>query len=45
LFHGGKHLPNGEQEAGRNQALVSHALTVLNHCVELNDEVKQRYVY
>lgn len=45
LFHGGKHLPHGEQEAGRNEMLVSHSLTVLNHCVFLNDHVRQCYEY
>lgn len=45
LFHGGKHYPNGEQEAGRNDLLVSHSLTVLEHCVALNEDVRQRYEY
>lgn len=43
LFHGGKHYPDGEHEAGRNELLVSHSLTVLKHCVALNEEVGQRY--
>ena len=45
LFHGGKHLPDGEVEEGRNQALVEHSLTVLNHCLLLNEHVRQCYEY
>lgn len=43
LFHGGKHLPVGEREAGRNAELVSSALTVLKHCISLNNDVRQRF--
>jgi hypothetical protein len=39
LFHGGKYLPDGEQEAGRNKLLVKHALTVLLACSKLDHEV------
>ncbi len=43
LFHGGKHLPDGEREQGRNQELVQHSLTVLRHCIRLNERVRQCY--
>ena len=43
LFHGGKHLPNGELERGRNYELVRHSLIVLRHCVQLNELVRQCY--
>jgi len=43
LFHGAKHLPSGEREAGRNEALVSHALTVLNYCIPLHEDVRRNY--
>jgi len=43
LFHGGKFLPDGEREQGRNQELVNHSLTVLKHCVGLNERVRQCY--
>ena len=40
LFHGGKYLPNGEQEPGRNKDLVAHALCVLLACSTLYDDVR-----
>ena len=43
LFHGGKYLPGGEKEQGRNEVLVRHSLTVLRHCVRLNENVRQCY--
>jgi len=43
LFHGGKHLPDGEVETGRNATLVRHALTVLTHCIALDPDVRARY--
>jgi hypothetical protein len=43
LFHGGKHLPDGEREAGRNAQLVSSALAVLKHCVAMQPAVQQCY--
>ena len=43
LFHGGKFLPDGEQEAGRNERLVRHALRVLIVCAELHDEVRVNF--
>lgn len=43
LFHGGKHLPNGEVEAGRNESLVRHSLIILEQCSKLHDEVRVRY--
>lgn len=43
LFHGGKHLPDGEREQGRNRTLVQHSVTVLRHCIELNERVRQSY--
>lgn len=39
LFHGGKHYPEGEGERGRNERLVSHALTILQHCAALHRDV------
>ncbi|MCY4641501.1 MAG: hypothetical protein OXC41_02210 [Gammaproteobacteria bacterium] len=43
LFHGGKYLPNGEKERGRNRILVAHSLTILKHCAQMNDRVMQYY--
>ncbi|MBK6894981.1 MAG: hypothetical protein IPH06_13605 [Alphaproteobacteria bacterium] len=43
LFHGGKHYPNGEQELGRNERLVSSALLVLKRSSSLCPEVRERY--
>jgi hypothetical protein len=45
LFHGGKHLPDGEVETGRNAALVGYALTILTHCAGLHPDVRVRYEY
>ena len=45
LFHGGKHLPDGEAEAGRNEKLVDQGLLILKHCVYLDDRVRSRYEY
>ncbi len=43
LFHGGKFLPAGEEEAGRNEVLVGASLKVIRACIELNGRVKQSY--
>lgn len=43
LFHGGKFLPTGEAEVGRNEALVNASLKVIKACIELNEMVKQSY--
>ena len=43
LFHGGKYLPEGEHEPGRNKLLVKHALTILLACSKLNDEVRSSF--
>ena len=43
LFHGGKYLPKGEVELGRNEALVRASLKVLKACVVLNDHVRRSY--
>lgn len=43
LFHGDKHLPDGEQEAGRNEMLVQNSLIILEQCSKLRDEVRKRY--
>ena len=43
LFHGGKYLPNGEQEEGRNILLVQHALTVLLACSKLDRDVRSSF--
>lgn len=40
LFHGGKYLPEGEAEIGRNNILVLHSLNILLACSKLNNEVK-----
>ncbi len=45
LFHGGKYLPDGEVEMGRNEILVRHSMTVLLKCVELNEEVYANFQY
>lgn len=45
LFHGGKYLPNGEQEVNRNQLLIQHSLTVLIACLELNQEVRNSFQF
>lgn len=39
LFHGGKFLPGGEEEPGRNEALVKHAILVLQECSRLKTDV------
>ena len=39
LFHGGKYLPNGEVEVGRNKKLVESALYVLQICVRIDPHV------
>lgn len=43
LFHGGKYLPTGELEPGRNEALVNASLCIIHSCIELNERVKQSY--
>lgn len=43
LFHGGKYLPDGEVEQGRNQVLVQNSLIVLQHCVRFEEGVWQCY--
>ena len=43
LFHGGKYLPGGEQEEGRNNFLVKHALTVLLACSKLELDVRRSF--
>ena len=45
LFHGGKYLPTGENEVGRNQKLVESSLIVLSCCIDLDDEVKVSYAH
>ena len=40
LFHGGKYLPHGENEVGRNEKLVRSALAALKAGISLNDEVR-----
>lgn len=45
LFHGGKFLPMGEEEPGRNEALVRNALVILNHCTQLADDVRETYEF
>lgn len=43
LFHGGKYLPMGETDGGRDETLVRHSLAVLKHCVELDQDVGTHY--
>ena len=43
LFHGGKYFPDGEQEEGRNNLLVKHALTVLLATSKLDHEVRSSF--
>ncbi|WP_137169898.1 hypothetical protein [Marinomonas sp. FW-1] len=43
LFHGGKFLPTGEVESGRNEALVKSSLKIIKACIEVNERVKQSY--
>jgi hypothetical protein len=43
LSHGGKYLPNGEADTGRNEDLVNSSLKVLKACLELNEEVMESY--
>jgi hypothetical protein len=43
LFHGGKYLPLGEHEAGRNQKLIESSLIVLKVCINLHQEVRASY--
>jgi len=43
LFHGGKYLPDGEVEQGRNHELVQHSLTVLKQCIPLDELIRQCY--
>lgn len=45
LFHGGKYLPDGEIEAGRNKLLVKHSMIVLRACVQLDDDVYASFQY
>ncbi|WP_280570835.1 hypothetical protein [Chromohalobacter sp. 296-RDG] len=43
LFHGGKHLPDGELEPGRNENLVRSSLVLLQACAQLIDDVREAY--
>jgi hypothetical protein len=43
LFHVGKFLPNGEQEQGRNEKLVSCSPAILKKCSTLQRQVRQCY--
>ena len=43
LFHGGKYLPEGETEAGRNHELVKHALNILLSCSKIDHEVRSSF--
>lgn len=43
LFHGGKHLPTGESELGRNEMLVRHSLYILRVCSTLLPDVQESY--
>jgi len=43
LFHGGKHLPGGEMEPGRNEELVRSSLVILRECAQLIRDVRESY--
>lgn len=43
LFHGGKMLPDGELEEGRNQRLVFYSLVIMKACSVFNREVRRNY--
>lgn len=43
LFHGGKYLPDGEKEPGRNEKLVQASLCVLRACAVLNPGVQLHF--
>lgn len=43
LFHGGKYLPGGETEPGRNETLVKSSLIVLRVCAQLVPDVRESY--
>ena len=43
LYHGGKYLPDGEIEEGRNKRLVEASLSVLLACVSLDEDVSNSY--
>ena len=43
LFHGGKYLPYGEMEEGRNKRLVESSLLILKSCVHLHPLVEESY--
>lgn len=43
LFHGGKYLPDGEQEPGRNEKLVQASLRVLRACAVLDHRVQMNF--
>ena len=45
LFHGGKYMPNGETEEGRNKELVAASLEILKSCISLNEKVKLNYIF
>jgi len=43
LFHGGKHLPLGEHEPGRNERLVSASIAILRYSTRMHDVVRHHY--
>ena len=45
LFHGGKYpYPTGPiEEPARNEYLLEAVITILNHCLTLNDVVREAY--
>ena len=43
LFHGGKYLPHGEREAGRNEKLVRASLVILKVGIDLKEEVRASF--
>ena len=43
LFHGGKYLPEGKTEAGRDERLVACSMQVLKYCLNMAPEVQVSY--
>ena len=43
LFHGDKATSMGESEVGRDERLVRCSLTVLEHCIQLDERAREYY--
>ena len=44
LFHGGKFNGNYEEDVSRNFILLKHSIVILNHWLNLNNNVKQNFL-